>query len=334
MTLKGFSICLLALAVTTLAGCGSKSPPGVQPIPTTGSPADSALTADHDPDLTGKTRRYDWTAYQPDGSEFKKVRFVETYTTSGKRRHRDETQKAVTVEDYKRRVKGDEVQHAVSHFGTSVWIPQIKIGAIPGSVWEFVPPKGAKVRWTYKEVGNDRGKPCAVISEEYLDGDGVQESWTRWHAKGEGVVRQEYRRKTKSGNFVLERVFVYDPAEADAILGKEGGSKPQSGPQGPKKNGEGTDLDETDGAGEKSSSEYEFGYQSGLKQGQEHVKTYKGMNASGKDQFRKTYLGILTRFENDYRRIADVNGEKHPAAHQKKGNADGYRKALADGGIE
>jgi predicted small lipoprotein YifL len=318
------SICLFVLAVTTLAGCGKKTPQGVPPSrATTGAAEDSALTADHDPDMTGRTRRYDWTAYQPDGSVFKKVLFVETYTVNGKRRHRDVNQKAVTVEDYKRRVKGDEVQHAVAYFGSQVWIPQVKIGAKPGSVWKFVPPKGAKVRWTYKEIGSDRGKLCAVILEEYLDGSDVQESWTRWHAKGEGVVRQEYRRKTKSGNFVLDRVFVYHPSEADAILGKERGTGSQPGP--------GADTVEEK---ENSGSEYELGYRTGLKQGQEHVNRYKAMNASGKNQFRKTYLGILARFESDCRKIADANGEKHPAAQQKKGNADGYRKALADGGIE
>lgn len=331
MSTRGMFGGLLLLAVMTAAGCGKKG--NVAPV-TSNAVADSALTADHDPDLTGKTRRYDWTAYQPDGSVFQKVRFVETYTPSGKRRHRDEAQKAVTVEDYKRRVKGDEVQHAVSYFGTSVWIPHIKIGAQSESTWEFVPPKGAKVRWTYKEVGSDRGKSCAVILEEYLDGESVQESWTRWHVKGEGVVRQEFRRTTKSGQFVLDRVFVYDAAEAGGVFEKGGNTKSQSGTPGSSTKEEGDDPDNDDPAKGKASSEYELGYKSGFKQGQEHAKLYQGMNASGKSQFRKTYLGILARFEKEYRDISKANGETHPAAQQKKGNADGYRKALADGGIE
>jgi WD40 repeat protein len=82
-----------------------------------------------------------------------------------------------------------------------------------------------------------------------------------------------------------------------------------------------------------ASSEYKSGYQTGLKQGQDHVRLYKGMTGSGKTQFRKTYLGILARFEKEFRNVAQANGENHPATQQKKGMADGYRKALADGGI-
>lgn len=89
------------------------------------------------------------------------------------------------------------------------------------------------------------------------------------------------------------------------------------------------DFGETEG-----NSEYKSGYQTGLRQGREHAKLYQGMNASGQAQFRKTYLGILARFEREYRNVSEANGENHPATQQKKGIADGYRKALSDGGIQ
>jgi len=81
-------------------------------------------------------------------------------------------------------------------------------------------------------------------------------------------------------------------------------------------------------------SEYEFCYQTGLKQGREHAELYRRMNASGKTQFRTTYLGILARFEKEYRSVARSYGEDHPATQQKKGIVDGYRKALVEGGIQ
>lgn len=236
------STLLLVTFAIAGTGCGKQPASGTKDAPTGSgvpSPNDTALTAEHDPDMTGKTRRYDWTDYQPDGAVFKKVRFIETYTPDGKRRHRDEKHKAETVEDYKRQVKGGEVRHGVPYQGGLAWLPHVKVGAKPGETWEFIPPKGAKVRWTYKEVASDRGRPCALIVEEYLDGDTVQESWTRWYVRGEGVVRQEFRRRTKSGSFVLDRAFVYDPAEApgdsqsNSSAGRGGGGGQMQGNEGP-----------------------------------------------------------------------------------------------------
>jgi hypothetical protein len=83
----------------------------------------------------------------------------------------------------------------------------------------------------------------------------------------------------------------------------------------------------------KGNSAYDAGYQTGLQQGREHVDSYKQMGQSGKKEFRKTYLGILARFEREYRDVAQSYGENHSATQQKKGIADGYRQALEDGSI-
>lgn len=80
-------------------------------------------------------------------------------------------------------------------------------------------------------------------------------------------------------------------------------------------------------------ADYQSGYQYGYKMGKEHMKAYNEMNSSGRIEFRKTYLDILARFEKQHREMANNNGDNFIYAQQKKGNADGYRTALSEGGI-
>lgn len=139
------------------------------------------------------------------------------------------------------------------------------------------------------------------------------------------TVRLWKRRSDEKGMFVFRSKDAARTGKSTRTTGSNDGSD--------------ADLDGTEGVGKKpgaseASSEYEFGYQTGLKQGREHARLYQGINASGKAQFRRTYLDILARFEREYRSVAEANGENHPATQQKRGIADGYRKALADGGIQ
>jgi hypothetical protein len=248
----------------------------------------------------------------------------------------DDTPQKRTVDVY--RTNKDFIENRVVKHqqGDGEWEPFLKIGAKPGDTWDrHYKAKGyaESISFQYEKFTTHQGRPCVVLAYEMKGGTTTLKG-RRWYLKGIGMVRDELK-INRNGSWCPSQDIIY-PEWGD-YCGDSAGAN--SNPSRVRDAGPNADLDDTEGAGKKhgaseASSEYEFGYQKGLEEGRRCVRLYQGMNASGKAQFRRTYLDILGRFERDYRSVAKAYGENHPATQQKKGFTDGYRKALADGGIQ
>ena len=82
-----------------------------------------------------------------------------------------------------------------------------------------------------------------------------------------------------------------------------------------------------------ASSDYKDGYKTGLSLGRQKVDLYRGMSAGEKAKFHKVFNEMADQFDENYQQARDSAGPNNGGTQRLQGIADGYRKALQDGGV-